>query len=88
MFWKKNNCEREKELNRIVDLIASQNLRILEIENKINLIQLSPTAQFQDRLAEIEVKTAKLWSLLTEKTDRGKDRLSKYGRMFGGKANL
>jgi len=37
-----------------------------------------------ERIADLEVKMAKLWSLLTEQNQMGKDKLTKFGRRFGG----
>jgi len=39
-----------------------------------------------ERIADLEVKMAKLWSLLIEKSHRGEDKLTKFGRKFGGMA--
>lgn len=40
-----------------------------------------------ERLADLEVKMAKLWSMLTEVNPiTNKEKLSKFGRRFGGKA--
>lgn len=39
-----------------------------------------------ERLADLEVKMAKLWSLLVEQNSFGKEKLTKFGRLFGGKA--
>ena len=39
-----------------------------------------------ERLADLEVKMAKLWNLLVETTPRGKEKTTKFGRMFGGQA--
>jgi peptidoglycan hydrolase CwlO-like protein len=38
------------------------------------------------RIADLEVKMAKLWALLVETTPMGKEKLSKFGRRFGGKS--
>lgn len=42
--------------------------------------------QYQERLAEAEVKLAKLWGLLVKTSPTGKEGLSKHGRLFGGAA--
>ncbi len=44
------------------------------------------TKEYAERLADVEVKVAKLWTLLVEATPKGKDRLTSYGKVFGGKA--
>ena len=40
--------------------------------------------EYAARLADLEIKMAKLWSILIESTPAGKDKLSKYGKRFGG----
>lgn len=37
-----------------------------------------------ERLADLEVKMAKLWGLLVETNAYGKDKLTKHGKFFGG----
>jgi len=39
-----------------------------------------------ERLADLEVKMAKLWALLVETNTYGKEKLTKFGRKFGGAA--
>lgn len=39
-----------------------------------------------ERLADLEVKMSKLWALLVEERQPGRPKLSKFGRLFGGKA--
>ncbi len=39
-----------------------------------------------ERIADLEVKMAKLWGLLTEQNAYGKEKLTKFGRKFGGQA--
>jgi len=41
-----------------------------------------------ERLADLEVKMAKLWGLLVEQNAYGKDKLTKFGRKFGGLAAM
>lgn len=53
-----------------------------ELTKKPDLID-KPTLE---RIADLEVKMAKLWMLLTEKNAYGKDKLTKFGRKFGGAA--
>lgn len=40
------------------------------------------TVKISERLAELEVKMSKLWSMLTEKTPTGQDKLNRFGRKF------
>jgi len=40
-----------------------------------------------ERLADLEVKMSKLWALLLETSPTsGREKLTKYGKMFGGRA--
>jgi len=39
-----------------------------------------------ERIADLEVKMAKLWGLLVENNAYGKEKLTKFGRKFGGAA--
>lgn len=66
------------------------NLRMdLRLEFKQELEKLRADPQLMvARVADLEVKMSKLWSLLVEQTPRKQDKLSKYGRRFGGRANL
>ena len=41
-----------------------------------------------ERLADLEVKMGKLWALLLEETPNKKTKLSKFGRLFGGRARV
>lgn len=44
------------------------------------------TRSYEERLTELEVKMAKLWGVLMETTPRNKERLSRFGKLFGGRA--
>lgn len=66
--------------------ISHLNVKIAELEARLNK-DINPK-DTQERLAELEVKMTKLWTLLTTTTPNGQDKLSKYGKMFGGKAGL
>lgn len=67
-------------------LIATLNVKIAELEERLKKDQNPKDTQ--ERLAELEVKMNKLWTLLTTTTPNGQDKLSKYGKMFGGKSGL
>lgn len=66
--------------NRITN--AEMRLRV----DLMKELEKSPNSQLQARVADLEVKMSKLWSLLVEQTPRKQDKLSKYGRRFGGAA--
>jgi hypothetical protein len=63
-----------------------QEERIMELEKQLKALQspppATPTPKDSERLAEVEVKIAKLWNLLREETNLGKDKLTKHGRIF------
>ncbi len=79
----KNN-ELKKEVSDIQDIldIVGRDISLLkerrELSNDIGA-----------RVAELELKMAKLWSLLLETSQAtGKEKLTKFGRRFGGKSRL
>lgn len=60
-----------------------------QIEDLGKDLKISKAAQppeYATRIADLEVKMAKLWALLVEVTPSNKEKLTKFGRMFGGKA--
>lgn len=62
------------------------NLRMelrLEFKQELEKLKADPSLMV-GRVADLEVKMAKLWGLLVEQTPRKQDKLSKYGRRFGG----
>ncbi len=68
---------------RYDNLMMNMNLKISELEERLK--RDSNPKDTQERLAELEVKMAKLWSLLTTVTPNGQDKLNRYGKLFGGK---
>jgi len=75
----------DKKLREEIVLLDAKIAHLQEIVDK------KPDRMEKDhleRIADLEVKMAKLWSLLTEKTINNNDKLSKFGRKFGGMANL
>lgn len=62
---------------------------IAEITELKKLIDKKPDKLEKDayeRVADLEVKMAKLWGLLVENNAYGKEKLTKFGRKFGGAA--
>ena len=58
-----------------------------ELEDKYKALELQRVPiNHEERIAELEIKMSKLWSMLTEISPTGKERLNKQGRMFGGKS--
>ncbi len=60
----------------------AEEIRKLRIEMEARLKPLPP--EYGERLADTEVKIARLWGLLVKTTPTGQDRLTKHGRLFGG----
>ena len=57
----------------------------LELGNlKAQIAEKPAPPSLNDRVAELEIKQAKLWGLLIEQSRNGKDKLTKFGRKFGG----
>jgi len=82
MFWeRKNDIEIELMKERIADLtvkIQSVLMAGEELKEQKNL-----SKDELSRLADLEVKMAKLWGILLETTPSGKDKASKFGKKFG-----
>lgn len=86
MFWEsKNDKEIESMRERILDLTVKIEALLIageELKQKQNL-----TKEENARLADLEVKMAKLWGILLETTPNGKEKASKFGKRFGGQLN-
>lgn len=82
-FWdNKNDIEIEQMRERILELtLKVESILIAGEELKA---QKNLTKDELARLADLEVKMAKLWGILLETTPSGKDKISKFGRKFGG----
>ncbi len=68
-------------------MIISDTKIMLEIANLRALIEKKPDKLEKDayeRIADLEIKMAKLWNALLETTPTGKTKLTRFGRMFGG----
>jgi hypothetical protein len=55
-----------------------------ELEKKPNKLE----KDVYERLADLEIKMSKLWSLLLETNQIGKEKLTKFGKLYGGKAKI
>lgn len=79
MFWNtKSTAESLKD-----EISALQK----EIERLKSRPEYPPS--INERIADLEIKMTRLWNLLTETTPMSnKTKLSKYGKMFGGKSKL
>lgn len=79
LFWKNKEI---KELRNEIEILDGK------IETLTALLDKKPDKIDKDtheRIAELEVKMAKLWSILLESDARGKDKATKLGRLFGRK---
>jgi hypothetical protein len=87
MFGAFNKKKIESEIDK--EYIKQLEKDLSDLEKKYaESIANKPVITKEDsaRLADLEVKMAKLWSLLVEQTPRGQDRLTRYGKVFGGKS--
>lgn len=80
----------KRRIKELEELRSSQDEQLYDLRKEIEKISQEKESKplskdNHERLAELEVKVAKLWGLLTEKDLRGKEKLSRMGRMFGGK---
>jgi len=74
---KKELAKLKKENSELVET----NFKLMHINKAIE-----QPPEYAARIADLEVKMAKLWGLLVETTPAKKEKLTKYGKMFGGKA--
>jgi len=78
--------ELEFAHKRIDEVLNDRDLIIKDLQELEAQKESKPLSKDNhERLAELEVKMAKLWGLLTEKDLRGKEKLSRQGRLFGGR---
>lgn len=76
MFWNDKEIERLKE-------------KIEEMQDVIQRLGARPEypPSINERIADLEIKMTRLWNLLTETSPMTqKTKLSRFGRMFGGKS--
>ena len=69
------------------DNIETMKQKLPILETKLETLKDTKTLSEQDKetLADLSIKMAKLWGLLTEKTPLGKEKLTKTGKRYGGK---
>ena len=82
MFGKDNENKIEllkKEIEDIQDIldVVGNDLKFLKEKRELS-------NDLGARVAELELKMSKLWSMLLETTPTGKQKLSTFGRKFGG----
>lgn len=94
MFWENKALIEIDEANEHIKFLEKiqkvHEEKLLKLTHEIDLlIARKPeylSAEEKGRLADLEVKMAKLWGLLIETTPLGKEKLSKFGRKFGGQS--
>lgn len=85
MWFNKKDDERWQQYDASIMRMRAEMQE--EMEKLRESLEKKPLPEnFHDRLADLEVKMSKLWLMLTEKTPNGREKLSRYGRMFGGSA--
>jgi len=72
----------EQEIIRLREYVDTLTIQLMQLQQK----KPESNAELANRVADLEVKMSKLWTLLTETNVQGKDKLSKYGKVFGGKS--
>ena len=84
-----------KQLNRKIEEYNKERAQMCDkldnLEKKYALLlEKTPpsTAEFADRVADLEVKMAKLWAVLIKIDARGNDAPSKFARRTFGGRNL
>lgn len=73
----------KKEIEDLKDILDSVDTDIRHLKEKRELGD-----NLGGRVAELELKMSKLWNMLLETTPTGKDKLTRFGRKFGGASRL
>lgn len=81
----------DKEYKELLEIgkstnILKEHIDFLEKEYAKTLNTPSISDKDRERLADLEVKMAKLWGILLETTPKGKDKLTRFGKRFGGQS--
>lgn len=88
MWFKKQDEEHWQRYDALLTRVRAEmedSLTKLRVELESKHAPLPK--DYAERLVELEVKMAKLYGLLIEQNNRTKDdKLSKFGRLFGGKS--
>ena len=87
-FFKKFDDKIEKEIEEEYKKNIEKDLFDLQ-KKYAELLAKSPvsTTEYANRIADLEIKMAKLWGMLIEQSPRtGKDKLSNEGKRFGGQS--
>lgn len=77
--------ENEQLNTNVSDSVDISTIKRLFDERIEKLSKASKETTLSERVSELEFKTGRLWSLLTEQTPTGKVKLSQQGRIFAGK---
>lgn len=93
MFGKNNEWKEEMVLTLDSCLARIRDLEKDQIKNDARILALDQrkeiSADLGARIAELELKMSKLWNMLIEiSPTTGKEKLTKFGRKFGGKSKM
>ena len=81
--------QMQKELDTSKSVVDLEVERI-KLEKKYALLLESTVdkSQYEERISELEIKMAKLWAILTDKTEKRKEaKITKFGQSFKDKLN-
>lgn len=85
MFWDKWK-EEKQQLEKDYEEVLNVNQELLKQLEELKKEKIPP--KMEERVADLEIKLSKLWSMLIEYTPNNKEKLTKFGKRFGGKSGL
>jgi len=87
MFWN-NIKEQEKKFSEYEEKLKEYSVKIIELEDKLRNKPDKMDKDSYERIADLEVKMAKIWAILIEvNTLTGKEKITKIGKkIFGGRS--
>ena len=80
------NDKIKMDIEVLFDSVGQLKSEVDALNTKLYTNSPASTQELSNRIADLEVKMSKLWTLLTATTPNGTDRLTKYGKVFGGKS--
>jgi hypothetical protein len=88
MWFKKNDDEHWERYDALKATMRAEMVEALKKQQVEIEARLTPMPKdYAERIAELEVKIAKLWAVLTKVSNTGQEGPSRVARvMFGGKA--
>lgn len=85
-IFKKHDEKIRNEIDEMYQKILEEELEKMEKKYAELLVSPSNANTHPERIAELEVKMAKLWGLLLTVTPKGEDKLTRTGKRFGGQS--